>query len=273
MVRIIEKNFINKDRENLIIELKRNPHCFSYFPAHWRSNREIVMEAIHYFPHNYYYITDELKKDRIIGLKVVTANAMLFCSLSDELKGDKEIAMIALEHNPCNLKYISLELKKDEDLFFLIVQKNYYGVTYFSEEILNNRNVIEKAMKMNSNIFGYLRSPLIYEKEFLLSVIQKFNIPLKNIPIKMRNDMDIIRTAVTRDYKNFIQIPKTLYENHNFVFQLYLHNKAIKIFLSNTRHERILDRFNLLLLIKKKNNEPYNIFHTTDLCFYIMTFL
>lgn len=169
-----------------------------------------------------------MRNDRTVGLKVVTANAMLFCSLSDELKGDKEIAMIALEHNPCNLKYISLELKKDEDLFFLIVQKNYWGISTFSEEILNNRDIIEEALRINSNIFGYLRSPLIHQKEFLVSMIKKFNIPLKNIPIKMRNDMDIIRTAVTKDYKNFIQIPKSLYKDHNFVFQLYLHNKAIQ---------------------------------------------
>ena len=273
MVKIIEKNFTHGDIDSLILELKKNPHCFSYFPAYWRSNRKIVMEAIHYFPHNYYYITGDMRNDRTVGLKVVIANAMLFCSLSDELKADKEIAMIALANHPFNVKYIPLELKNDTDLFFLIVKKNYWGISTFSEEILNNRDIIEEALRINSNVFGYLRCSLIHEKEFLLSVIQKFNIPLKNIPIKMRSNMDIVRTAVTRDYRNFIQIPKTLYENHNFVFQLYLYNKAIKIFLSNTRHERILDKFNFLLLIKKKNNEPYNIFHTADLCFYIMTFL
>ena len=273
MVKIIEKNFMFRDIDSLLFELKRNPHCFSYFPASWRCNRKIVMEAIHYFPHNYYYVTGDMRKDRVVGLKVVIANAMLFCSLSDELKADKEIAMIALAHHPFNVKHIASELKKDEDLFFIIVEKNYWGVSTFSDEILNNRIVIEKAMKINRNIFGYLRSPLIHQKEFLVNMIKKFNIPLKSIPIKMRSNMDIVRTAVAKDYKNFIQIPKCLYEDYNFVFQLYLYNKAIKIFLLNTRHERIIDRFNFLLLIKKKNDEPYNIFHTMDLCLYIMTFL
>jgi hypothetical protein len=39
------------------------------FPQKWRG--DIVMKAIHYLPHNYYYISNELKKDRIIGLTVI----------------------------------------------------------------------------------------------------------------------------------------------------------------------------------------------------------
>lgn len=274
MVSIIEKNYYNRTKDELLVEIKQNPYAFSYFPQKWRGDRDIVMEAIHRLPHNYYYISNELKKDRIVGLTVILANGMLFCSFSDELKRDKEIAMIAVDSHPFNVKYISKELQQDEDLFFLIVQKNYWGISFFSNEILEKEHVVDKAIEINKNIFPYLNSCLLLQKDFLIKMIQKYNIPLKNIPVLMKNDKDVVKASIQKDYKNYIQIPETLYKNSDFIFQLFLWNNGIKIFLYHTRHERVIDKFHFLLLIKKKNQEEeYNIFHTFDLCYSIMQFL
>jgi hypothetical protein len=138
--------------------------------------------------------------------------------------------------------------------------------------ILEKQHLLDKAIGINKNIFPYLNSSLLLQKDFLIKMIQKYNIPLKNIPVFMKNDKDIVHTSIQ---KNYIQIPETLYKNNDFIFQLFLWNKGIKIFLFHNRHERVIDKFHFLLLIKKKKNQDkeYNIFHTFDLCSSIMQFL
>ena len=110
-------DFMTKEKSELMIELMINPYCFSYFPDEWRGDKELALEAIRQLPHNYYYLSRDLKKDRIIGLNTILSNGMLFGSLSEDLRRDKEIAFIACESHPFNVKYVSEELKKDKDFY------------------------------------------------------------------------------------------------------------------------------------------------------------
>lgn len=268
-----KNDFMTKEKNELMIELMRNPYSFSYFPEKWRGDKELALEAIRQLPHNYYYLSKDLKKDRIIGLNTILSNGMLFGSLSEDLRRDKEIAFIACESHPFNVKYVSEELKKDKDLFFLLVRKNYWGISYFSEELVNDKDIVEEAMKINVNIFHFLSSSLKFDKKFLIDMIQKFNIKLKDIPEIMRSNTDVIKCAIQKDYKNFIQIPKKIYENDAFIFQLFLLNKKIKIFLRHTRHEGLLDKYHCLLVMKKKQNETkQHIFQDLDICSVILKF-
>lgn len=262
----------NLEKDEILKILKIKPYLFSFFPERWKNDKEVAVEAIYQYPYNYKHISIELQNDRTIILQIIVLNGYFFYMIPQRFRDDKEICYLAINNYSFNTRYLSERLKYDEDIFFLLVMKNSWSINYMSFTLRNNTEIVNKALNMNRDILAYLNTTLKYEKDFIINVlINKHNFFLTDFPIVIRNNVEIIKYAVKRDYINFIHVPKN---DKNFLYDLYLLNPKIKYFLENTPYQYVLDKYNYLELLHIKNNEKKeNFFHSRDVAYYILEFL
>lgn len=262
----------NLEKDDILKILKNKPHLFFFFPQRWKDDKDIVVEAIYHSPYNYKYISNELQNERTIILQTIALNGYFFYMIPQRFRDDKEICYLAINNYSFNTRYLSERLKYDEDIFFLLVMKNSWTINYMSCSLRNNTEIVNKALNMNRNILGYLNTTLKYEINFIVNVlINKHNFLLTDFPISIRNNVEIIKYAVKKNYINFIHVPK---KDKNFLYDLYLLNPKIKYFLENTPYQYVLDKYNYLELLQIKNNEKKeNFFHSRDVAYYILEFL
>lgn len=252
--------------------LRAKPHLFIFFPEKWKMDREIIVEAIYLYPYNYKHIPEIFKNDRSIVLQTIALNGYIFYAIPTKFRRDKDICLLAIEKYTFNVRYISERLQLDEEIFFYLVMKNSWSINYMSLALRNNENIVDKALSINRNIFSYISTNLKYNVNFIINVlIEKYNFLLSDLPVLIRNNRDVIKSAIKKNYINFVYAPKY---DKDFLYELYTLNPMIKCFLEKTLYQSILDKHNyLILLYHKDKEEKKNIFHTRDIAYYIMEFL
>lgn len=272
---MIFKNFVGKNENEILEEIRKRPYCFSLLPPEWKENYNIIVESILLYPYNYTYIKEEYKHQRTLAIQAIVMSPYLFRSIPTELKNDMEISLLAIKNYPFNVKHLSTEMKNNQEIFFILVKENSWGLNYMSSDLRDDEIIFEKAISINPNVFGMLNSVMKKNHIFLKKILPKYNLMLQNFPEAARNDKDLIKIAIQNDYLNFYFLPKPFYNDYVFLFELYTLNTKLDIILKETKRECIIDKYNFYnhLLFYKYHEKEDNIFHMRELVEIIGSFL
>ena len=162
---------LKKDRDVVLAAVKANPEIYRHIDPEFKMDKEIAIYALakpwatsrfvpkelgkdkefilkafeyacaHRDPSNVgepSYVLDiasaELRDDREVILKAVTAVPSSFSKASYRLRKDKELAMLALndsvDKNPVNYHDLSFTLKKDPDIILYLAKKRFRDLYY-----------------------------------------------------------------------------------------------------------------------------------------------
>ena len=81
-------------------------------PARYKGNKEYALRLLKLSPYDYYYLSNELKKDKDIGLFVIKQAPNMFERLDPVLRDDIDIASIAVAHDGHLSRYASPRVKE-----------------------------------------------------------------------------------------------------------------------------------------------------------------
>ena len=269
--------FNSKNRHELMLEIKNNPHKFYQIPEEWRDDFLIVANAIDMSPYNYKYISERLKHNIGIVARILLKNAFLFYLFPDEIRKNKEICLLAVRTNSFNVYFVPFELRDDEDIFFELLKKNYYFASYvnrISDRIRNDKNIMRKVAKINMNSFFLINSTLKEDAEFMKEILIEYKFPLNKLSKTMLKNLEILKIGLQQDIYNFFHIPDIVLDDSKNLIELYCINKKIRPFLCKEKHLRCIDKYHFAQFIfLKRKEEKTNIFHCYDITFYIRQFI
>lgn len=266
MLFIPNQDLNNCNRDEIISLIHNKPHSFRYLPEKWKDDKIVVMELLYISPYNFHYISPRLKKDKTIVLHFITKCPHLFSSIDSTFHNDIDVALHTLETYPYNTKYISESLKNNVSVFTMLTEKNTWAINHMSSNLRNDPNVVINAIRINKNILSFLITELKFNTDFLISLLNESLVCIKDIPKQMLNNKKIMKCCIVKNYQNFLYISKTLYNDEKFIFELYLSNRRIGLFLKNTKHENVFDKYNFLLLLHWKKKKVHDdIFHFEDI--------
>lgn len=266
-----------KNRNELILQIKKHPHRFQQISEKWRDDFLIVMYAIDVFPYNYKYISERLKRNTSIVVRILLKNAFLFYLFPDEIRQNKEICLLAIRTNSFNVHFIPCKLRDDEDIFFELLTKNYYFATYInriSDRIRNDKNVMRKVAKINLNSFFLVSSTTKENIEFMKEMLIKYKFPLNRLTKSVIKNLEILKIGLQQDIYNFFYIPETVLDDSKILIELYCLKNEIRSFLFKEKHLQYIDKYHFsqfIYLMRKE--EKTNIFHCRDITFCIRQFI
>lgn len=136
--------------------ISHTPSLFSKIPEELRDKKEFILKAIDVFQYDREFylrrMSERLKDDKDIALKMVTKNFGCMEYLSARLLKDKEIAIACLKHKDSDLAYLHFdlvdELKKNgitERLSAIKYCEAFLLKEELKEELSENRSEVKKA--------------------------------------------------------------------------------------------------------------------------------
>jgi hypothetical protein len=170
------------EKEMTTLALQSNADAFQYASPTIRGDRDFVLSLLKpggqkawmatIFPH----ITEELKKDRELVLKLVTCDCLKLESLDESFRDDPEIVSAA---------YGGLG----------------YSLQYASERLRNDRDFVRKKLGLGGyTFFHYAGEKLKNDKAFVLELINSHRL-LQGVyqyaSAELRDDEEVARAALT----------------------------------------------------------------------------
>lgn len=254
--------------------LEAYPTSFKLFSEQHRNIKSIVLQAIEYHTYNYFYISGDLKYDRDVIRKTITKSPSLFKNLPHFCRYDKDFCLLALRNYADNVRHFSERMREDEDIFFCILEKNFFSwhINFMSCKLRNDKKIIEKVLQKNKHAFTFIRSILKQDKEFMLEILDKYNLSLKIVSIFLLHDVDILKKAIEKDINNFLFIPQSIHTRKNVIIELYKTNPKIIKFFYLPIHFQTIDAY-CFDEFTKNLKQPHEIFSFKDIVSEISTFL
>lgn len=179
-----------EDKEIAMVALKKNADNIKYISQNLKKDKDIGLQATldgHVL--NFKYISDNLKNDREFVLTVLTyynpidfpgRTLSIYDNISKNLRGDKEIALIALEGNPACFGRVSDKLKDDLEIVTIVAKSGFYS-SYIDDKFTGNKDFILNILEEK----GDNRIP--WDNVYSL---------IKNTSFKLRDDKDVMLSAI-----------------------------------------------------------------------------
>lgn len=109
-----KKEHKEMSQDEYLEQISHSPQYFGNIPIELRNNKEFVLKAIDVIPYNKVFyllsISENLRDDKDVALKMVTKNFMCMEYLSHRLLKDKEIAIVCLTHKISDMSYLHFDL-------------------------------------------------------------------------------------------------------------------------------------------------------------------
>ena len=194
----------------------------SYVTNDIRSDAQSVLCALSLSLNNYQFVSSSLTSDkefiqellnRLLA-EIASSNvkpssisiALIYKRLPDSLKDNKEIAFLAVKIDYRLYHIISERLKEDFDIaeYVLSIQPGF--LKEISYKLLLNRKFMRIGICYNPSIYLQLNKTLQNELEIALNAISnaKDNYIIElyaKMPFKIRNNIQLIKEAIKKDYK------------------------------------------------------------------------
>ena len=220
----------------------------------YRSDKEIILEAVKQNGYMLQETSEELRSDRIIVLVAVEQNGGALQYASEELKNDIEIVQTALKNCKWDIDYIlknvgkelwnntefvssvvnkyglalqyaSEELRSDRIIVLAAVKQNGGALEYASEELKNDIEIVQTALKNCKwdidHILKNVGKELWNNTEFVSSVVNKYGLALQYAGVELRKDREIVHAAV-RNTGRALQYASDILKNDMYVALLAL---------------------------------------------------
>tara|TARA_B100000886_G_C20423728_1_gene492868 strand:+ start:291 stop:2339 length:2049 start_codon:yes stop_codon:yes gene_type:complete len=236
-----------------VIAKKIDSLVFEMFPDEYRNNRDVILKAVNDDGYSYKYLSETFRDDKeILLLAISTSPSILeyaserlrndidvakalfvndniytaFCDLGENVKNNPEIVVQAIARDGRCLNEINSKFKDDEELI-----RNALDVEIPSQSIFNDNN------KKSASCFQYISNRLKSNKEIALTASKLPNFSLEGSPEIITSDKEIIKNAVTIEYRNIQHISSNLLKDKEFLMEMYKINDSITYYLDENAKE------------------------------------
>jgi hypothetical protein len=229
--------------EQFIAEMKLDINITKTLPEELRNNKQFVLKALDacsedaenylknfesnllsykkpiYLFKSYNIIfaslSDQLKDDKDIVLKVVHRYGDAIKHASERLRDDREVVLKAVQnhHNEFLLQYVSERLRNDEEIILESINNSEYGIEHASEEIRDNKQIALIALKTKGYIFKSLSERLRNDKELALLAIKSDSKAYWHFPSQLKSELtsnNRMQIADVIDYLEVINMKENL---------------------------------------------------------------
>jgi hypothetical protein len=221
------KNDISFAKEILIKE----PDCLEFFSNKIKDNKEIIDLVLSKFFHGkiFKYIGEKFKDDKDVVLKEMTHHGDMFEFVSDRLKADEEVLISSLKSSNGNsIIFASPTLKSNMD----IVKNALQYINYSSINVFKDLGMLAQS-----------------NKEIALLAISKKPESYLYVSEDLKNDIDIVKTAIKLDGSLFKFIPLSFKQNKE-IFLLAIKQYALAIEFATEEFKNNLEVAKIVLASK-----------------------
>jgi hypothetical protein len=182
-------------------------------------------------------LSDELKSDKNIILKLLKHNWFEICDLSDlneAILSDKEfiLEILNLHYGLNYFEYASENLKNDPGFMIEVFKKFGSALKYASKELQEDKNVVLEAVKQDGVALEFASMALQEDKEVVLEAVKQtgklkfsndgFNgSAFKYCSKILRNDIEFIIESSKLDLKTMLFVNSDLISKHKELQDLF----------------------------------------------------
>ena len=159
------------NKKEIIEKLKREMFFDSKFYDQYRDDEEIAENAIKVDISNFEYISDRLKHEKRLILKM----------------------------NPIPLELVPEDLKDDKEIVLESIKRNELTFAYASERLRSAKEVVLEAVNIDARCLKYAGQECRDDKEIVLNTISKYPLLIKFASDKLKDDEDIVLMAIDKD--------------------------------------------------------------------------
>lgn len=269
VIKAIQKNGLSlhyapyrmkNDREIVMMAIEQCPISIKYASDILKNDREIAIKAIDLNPCALHYISFFLRKDKDIALRSIRKNGDNLQYADPNLKDNKEIVIEALRTSGKSIRHASERLQCDEELVLKAIYKNPHAICYIKKSILEKKEIMLEILGKRKITVQYIPLSLYRDKEIILKAIEnssnafEFMISKQEGSIWLDNK-EIVLKAIQYDKGIYDYLPLKLKNDREIISELirhdiYLFNK-VNIDMNQKEH---------ILYFAKKNPELFGIY-------------
>ncbi|KAF0975389.1 hypothetical protein FDP41_005383 [Naegleria fowleri] len=181
---------------------------------------------------------------------------------NDNLRNDKELVLEAIKHNENALEDASFSLQRDKNFVLEAIRWNEKCLCCAAYEFLKDSEFVFEAIKQNKKALRWVPCELLTNEAFMLKVIKfifpefhhldSFEHANKEIMMKLVNEFGFLLIFASDELKNDRDIVSTAIRNDGLAFAFASHN------LSSLDVETFSDMYQKKLLRTERIDLPYN---------------
>ncbi|KAF0975367.1 hypothetical protein FDP41_005361 [Naegleria fowleri] len=192
--------FMN-DKEFILNHIKKYGYGFGFMASKLRQDRNFVLQAAQLEGGVLnYYKEDSLNDKEVVLEALKTKKGFSLESASPELLKDNNFVMEAIRLNEKSVWYASEKLWKDRELVFEAIKQNKKALQWVSHTLRDDKEFVLKALQLLYPEFENFVSISDANKEIMLKVVKDFGFLLKFASEELKNDRDVVCTALKSDY-------------------------------------------------------------------------
>jgi hypothetical protein len=210
----ININNFKDDNDILLAAIQQEPILIANFP----DNKSLALKAISIDYTVYYFISNNLKKDKDIVLYSII-NGLSLQYIDNDLKYDKDILNIALLKNINNHNFLPNDLKIDllkkgclsdnEEFMLDVVNIDGMLIKYGSKKIKTNYSIIVAALINNKNVIN-----LLNKNDHLINLIYEIEYNYEKSYLNLRDIIKYIDyVSKTKNYNRLLKLLLTKYKH------------------------------------------------------------
>ena len=198
---------LKQDQDVVLTAIRTNAMVFDKLPAILKTNEIIILATAGEYPQAYQYANKELRKDKVLALRIIKNNkgslktSGLFSLMDTELKKDKDVMLAAVKNEGKLLQYASKTLRNDKKIVLQAVDLDDEALRYASQSLQGDKEVVLKALRYRGKNMAFVSPNLKNDKAFILKALAQMDsgaiddaYPLLNKQLK--SDKDIIFATI-----------------------------------------------------------------------------
>lgn len=184
-----------------------------------------------------YNLSNVLKNDSFIIIKLMKNYGYIYKSCSTYIKSNKKIILFAIKYDYNLFEYIPDNIKDDQFMILelliinikiieflkitdILIKLIINNIEKFVEDDLikilnynkinNNKDLVSKILSINGLFLKYITNDLLNDKSILLIAINNNGLSYEYIPEEYKYDSNIYNIALKKDIKSFKFLPKKI---------------------------------------------------------------
>lgn len=237
--------------------LARGRHSSLLFdaPEDWRSNKQIVLAAIHgggwslkccpkfhsdldvvkeAVKVNGYAledVSDELKNDRKLTELAIKSNPTSFQFVSPELRSNREFVLWAVTRAGNNLKYVGPNLKDDLEINEKAVEAHGIACAWSCPQIKDNYTAAKRAVNCDGMMLRFASAAIRDNEEIATIAVSRAAMAYKFVSKRLQANKKIALEAVSRSGMMLRNVPQDLLADKDIVMAAVRQNDRVLGFI------------------------------------------
>lgn len=173
-------------------------------PAHFRNDRQIVLEAVRNNGFAYRCASDSLKEDHTVAMAAVRKNGSVLKLMSSALKDDFDVVLAAVSNDGLALRHASERMRRNREVVFAAVTCNGTAIHDVSDEWAHDRELVLAAVHDTFLAIPCLRIAFLSDRAIAKAAVSKHGASaFRYFPEVIKCDREIALTAVRTDPQAF----------------------------------------------------------------------